>query len=401
MRIAVFIKNTTFHSGFGGFETQNKVLCEGLAQKGHAITVFSPKKELEFEQKEENGVKYVFVPCIFKRFSVLYSASKQSWQKKSFEVFRKMHNENKFGLVISQSSWALGIIKHKSELDIPIVAISHGSKIGEVQTVLKSVDSPGDFGRFLVDIPHILRAFFITQRQFIHGSDKVVAVSNAVKEQVVNETYVSEDKVVVIHNGINPGLFESGSTGGVDDGGVNLVYVGRIEKSKGLFLLLDAVESLDFPNLKLRIVGDGVDFDELKNYSLQKGLDDVVNLEGKIPYDKVVQRLAVADIFVLPTLRVEGFPMTLVEAMFSGLPIVASDIGGNSDAVVDGETGFLVEPGNTDQLKEKLSLLVSDRDLRVDMSVAALGRAKHNFTLDAMLNKYEQVFDEVLKNENS
>lgn len=116
MRIAVFIKNTTFHTGFGGFETQNKVLCEGLVSRGHSVVVFSPKRDLEKEKAQENGVNYVFVPSIFRRFSALSSGNKKSWINKSVEVFADFHKKEPFNLIISQSSGGLGVIKEKKNL---------------------------------------------------------------------------------------------------------------------------------------------------------------------------------------------------------------------------------------------------------------------------------------------
>jgi glycosyltransferase involved in cell wall biosynthesis len=410
MRVAVFIKNTTLHKSFGGFETQNRALCEGLAKKGHDVTVFTPQKELSTAALAQNGVNYIFVKCIFRRFSSIFSVSPDSWEHRSYEALKKHHEKEAFDIIISQSSWGLGVIKRKKELKIPVISISHGSKMGEVQTRLKSINSVKQLFKFVVDIPHILRAFFITQRQFIHGSDRVVAVSNAVRKQIIDETFVEDHKIEVIHNGIDSSKFHKLNSGEyesmtVDDNGKNdrevqVLYVGRVLREKGLFVLINALAQLQPTNFKLNIIGDGEDFQALGEQVKKLGLPHVVNLAGWQSEDVVISSLQKSDIFVLPSLRVEGFPMTLVEAMFVGLPIIASDIGGNSDAVENDFNGFLVSAGDTKVLSQKIGILINDTKLRNKMSENGRIKAQQMFTLEIMLSKYEKVMQQVLSGYN-
>jgi len=86
MRIAFFIKSTTFHNGYGGLETQNRALCEELVARGHDILVFSPQRELKCETKYEKGVKYHFVPCVYR----LARFNKKNWFFKSRKI-KKIH----------------------------------------------------------------------------------------------------------------------------------------------------------------------------------------------------------------------------------------------------------------------------------------------------------------------
>jgi glycosyltransferase involved in cell wall biosynthesis len=88
--------------------------------------------------------------------------------------------------------------------------------------------------------------------------------------------------------------------------------------------------------------------------------------------------------------------MVLIEAMFSGLPVVAYDMGGVQDAVEDGETGYLVEPGNVELLKERVQQIQENSQLREQLSKNALLKAKKEFTLEKMLHGYEKLIEEVL-----
>jgi glycosyltransferase involved in cell wall biosynthesis len=398
MKIAVFTKSTTFHKGYGGFETLNKTLCETLIKRGHKIVVYSPRKELDLEIVEENGVIYKFIDCIFGDFKVLHSFSKDSWENRSVETFTSDHKEVKYDLVLGQSSWALPIIRIKNSLGIKVISILHGSKIGEYDTQLRNVKTMKDLFYSIRNLPHVLRAFFKTQREFVHGSDKLVAVSNYVKKAIVEETFVFEDKITIIHNGVDEKKFkDTPKEENIEDGEVTLVFIGRVIRAKGIFILLEALGKISNLKWKLNVIGEGDAFEELKKEVNQKNLSGKIFLKGLMGYDEVIKELEKADIFILPSMRVEGFPMTIVEAMFSGLPVIASDIGGNFDAVVDGETGYLVKPGRVEELSEKISKLINDGNERLLLGENGRKKAYKEFTIDKMVDKYESLFKEVCK----
>ena len=159
MRIAVFIKSTTFHKGYGGLQTQNKALCEELVKRGHEIVVFSPQLELGEPQKEENGVTYIFVPCEYKRY-IFSRFNRNSWRKKSIEAFEKIHSKKKFDLVLSQSSAGESIVLKKSKLNIPIVSVSHGTILSEFNTFITNMKLPRDFFKLLLNTQYFIRQFF-------------------------------------------------------------------------------------------------------------------------------------------------------------------------------------------------------------------------------------------------
>lgn len=400
MRIAVFIKSTTFHEGYGGLETQNKELCEGLVRRNHEVVVFSPQRELDFESRELNSVSYIFVPCSYRSLYGFAHVDRNNWFNKSVEFFSNSHNEKPFGIVIGQSSAALGIISNKQRWDIRVVSISHGTTMGEFKTRLQSLRTVKDYVRLIPDAAYVLMNFFTRQRKFILHSNKVIAVSGAVKRALIDETFVPESRVVIIHNGRDPKVFDSEEKGEVGTGIVKLIYVGRIIRSKGVLNFVALVKSLSDRNIRLSLLGDGEDAELLKKKVKEADLENVILLLGKLPYSGVVVELLGSDIFVLPSLRVEGFPMILVEAMFAGLPVVATDVGGVSDAIEDGETGFLVKLGDTSGFAEKLNLLINNDELRDKMGKNALIKARREFGVDVMLDKYEKVINEVCS-ENS
>lgn len=422
MRIAVFIKSTTFHSGYGGLETQNKVLCEGLAKRGHEVAVFSPErgtkkyrgiaKELSLAcnprrrrmdtsqllsettipetclNVNDAGVDYIFVPCVYRM--MFSSVDRNNWLNKSYQEFIKGHRQDPFDVIISQSSAGLGVIKKKHELGIKVVGISHGTIGGEMKTLLNSAKSPFDMLKSAKSLAFGLTNFFGRQRQYIHGCDAVVAVSSAVKKSIIDETYAPEEKITVIHNGMDSNKVPKKVWKKTEaDEPLKILYIGRIEESKGLRELLEACKDLN--QVVLNIVGDGPYLEELKALSRRLKMSQKVLFYGKLPFEKAVEMYACNDVFVLPTKRVEGLPMTLVEACFAGLPIIATDMGGNKDAVEDGYNGFLLTKLKVEILKQKLIDLAENRALTEKLGTNGKIKAEQEFDLDKMISAYERI----------
>ncbi len=402
MRIAVFIKSTTFNKSFGGLETQNKTLCEGLASRGHDIVVFTPNKETKIVlERDQGGVKYVFIPSSYRY--LLASLNPNSWEKKSVEVFKSYHSKTPFDLVISQSSAGIGVIKNKVDLNVKAVSIAHGTASGELKTQLQNIRSLKDLYWALRNIQYFVRQFFGRQREYILGANMIVAVSNAVKKQLEEETFVIGDKVVVIHNGIDPSRFaninkEEPVEEVLDEteNPVKIIYLGRVVRSKGIFELADVLTELSHENFLFEIVGDGEDLEKFKDYLDEKHISKKTKVYGKTSYDDVMKLLFNADIFVLPSMRVEGFPMTLPEAMFASLPIVATAMGGIPDAIDNGKTGYVIKPEDWADMREKILQLIKNEGLRKELGKNGRSKAEREFTLDTMLDKYEKLLQEVL-----
>lgn len=401
MNIAVFSKRTTFHKGFGGLETQNRALCEGLVKRGHQITVFTPKFEIKLDSIEENGVKYVFVPC---EYRYLYSSSKNSWANKSVAYFEKFHNETKFNLVLAQSSSGIGIVKRKDDLGIKVISIAHGTIISELRTRLKNVDSLSSLLMLIPDIGYALVNFFSWQRVFVHGSDKIIAVSNYVKTALIDETYAPENKFEVIHNGVDIqgflnkiGSISQNNLNDADSDQIRLLFVGRLVKEKGVDLLIKIFEDDAFKDVYLDIIGGGPLEEKLKKRVKTLNLENRIIFHGKKSVDEVAKFYGSkkTKIFLFPTKRFEGFPMVLVESMLSGLPVVAFNMGGVKDAVKDNETGFLIPEGENLFFKDRVLELIKDTDKRREFGLNAYKIASDEYSLDAMINKYQKVINEI------
>jgi glycosyltransferase involved in cell wall biosynthesis len=185
-----------------------------------------------------------------------------------------------------------------------------------------------------------------------------------------------EATTVVIHNGVElppAGAVESRS------GPPRLVTVGRLQAPKDPITLLGALSELGRP-VEAVIAGNGPDRPAVESERRRLGLESSVRLAGEL--NDVGELLAAADLFVLST-RSEGLPLSILEAMAAGLPVVASNVGGVPELVVDGETGLLVPPGDPHALAAAIGRLLDDETLRRQLGAAGRIRASEHFDLAA------------------
>jgi glycosyltransferase involved in cell wall biosynthesis len=175
--------------------------------------------------------------------------------------------------------------------------------------------------------------------------------------------------------------------------GDKIIFVGRLERQKGVHLLLKAVAKLSNPEQVL-IVGDGSKRDRLER------LADQLNVEttfvGEVSPNTVSKYLQQGKIFVLPAIKGEGLPNAMLEAMAAGIPVVVADTGGVADGVVDGKTGYVVEPGDENELRDRLECLCSNENLREKMGTAAREQVAQRFGWNTIITEIELVYKSVV-----
>jgi phosphatidylinositol alpha-mannosyltransferase len=195
----------------------------------------------------------------------------------------------------------------------------------------------------------------------LHGS---IAVSPAAR-RYVNNTFPGDYEI--IPNGIDHKHFSSNVAPlpQYQDGKLNILFVGRLEKRKGLRYLLEAYSKLkwELPDIRLIVVGPGNPDKESYRILSSHALRDV-EFVGRVSYDELPRYYATADIFCSPATGAESFGIVLLEAMSAGKPVVASDIEGFRGILTDGEQGLLVPKKDPDALANALGRLARDPELR-------------------------------------
>lgn len=179
----------------------------------------------------------------------------------------------------------------------------------------------------------------------------------------------------------------------LDGGRPRIVAVGRLQRPKDFGTLLRAAQHLPAGSCELAIVGDGPERPALEQELRDLALSDRVRLYGE--RSDVRDLLAHSDVFVLSS-RSEGMPVSVLEAMAAGLPVVASRVGGVPELVVDGLTGILVTPGDQQELGEALRRLVEDSELRRRLGDAGRRRAEEQFDLESFWQAHLAVYSREL-----
>ncbi len=184
--------------------------------------------------------------------------------------------------------------------------------------------------------------------------------------------------------GLSTGDFVVGSTA-----------IFRPEKSYHVFF--EAIEILleKIDNLKAVVIGHGPLREHFTNYCNDGPLKDVVKFVGRV--EDVDNYLPVLDVFCLVPSSNEGFSNAIIEAMAMGRAIVTTDVGGNGEAVINGETGFVIPPDNAQKLAERIMYLYENPKVLRDMGVKARTRAEEVFSLDAMIKRHEELYEDVYK----
>ena len=177
---------------------------------------------------------------------------------------------------------------------------------------------------------------------------------------------------------------------------VELLFVGRLVRQKGLDILFEALATID-PALKwhLTLVGDGPERAALLEQAQRLGLADRIALRGWVKKEQLAAIYRGGDVFVLPS-RDEGFANVLLEAMAAGLPIMGTYVSGTDDAVVDGATGYIVQPGDMPALATALAKLLSDAGLRERMGRAARARAEAQFDWQMLAEQWVSLLNEAI-----
>ena len=241
-------------------------------------------------------------------------------------------------------------------------------------------------------------AWFI-DRILVTLSTKLILVANAIRKRFawLND----HPKMVVIHNGIDLETFDNFPTTSSIREELNIAThtillgcIGRIEKRKGQEYLISAMR--DIANAKLILAGRA-DEKYLKKITM---LCNEFNIADRVIYigyrNNIPSLLKEIDILVFPALIGEGLPRVILEAMAAGKPVVATDNAGNTEAVEDGITGYIVPTENISVLAEKLEELVADKKKRAVMGQAGRKRVETFFTIQKNVQRIQEVYFNII-----
>jgi N-acetyl-alpha-D-glucosaminyl L-malate synthase BshA len=321
----------------GGTEIATDNIAKHLGKNGHEVHVITqvnvePLKESKEEKIYIHSIDFIKVPLL----GIIVF-----WIKVLF-VLKKIKPD-----IIHAQNLDMGIggILAKFFLKKPYVVYGRGS----------DVYSSWNFKKIISKI-------------IIKNAGAVIALTENMKKEM---TKIYNRDITVIPNGLEIQKFKKSSKENIrrqmnitnDDKIV--LFVGRLNSIKGVEYLIESMEYIKQKDVKTKliIVGEGIERRRLELLVNKLFLTKNVLFAGRIPYEDIPKYLTLSDMIVLPSLE-EGFPNILLEAMASGLPIVATNVGGIPEIIKNGENGFLVAPKNPGAIAEKVLYLFENNELR-------------------------------------
>jgi glycosyltransferase involved in cell wall biosynthesis len=260
-----------------------------------------------------------------------------------------------------------------------------------------------------INEPSLLRKISLPLVKFIiRHSDAFIAYGTRAKEYL-EYLGASSEKVFIAYNTVDTDFFmqrcsqlkapksELKDKIGIKNKKV-VLYVGQLIERKNVKTLIEAYSKLkDKLDVALLIVGDGIQKNELKNLCIEDNINDVFFVGFK-QREELPQYYAMSDLFVLPSLQ-EVWGLVLNEAMASGLPVITTNkVGASVDLIKDGENGYVVESGNTEQLYEVTKKILSDPELEERMGEKSKRIIEKRFTYENMVDGLRSALNLVHKN---
>lgn len=359
MNICILTRATLAHQ-MGGTQVHCQTLGKMAVQTGHSVKIITTRHPRGLEYEKKNGFSIYYLP------DTKFAQLSKSWWKESAKKIVQLHKKDPFDIIWAENlSGYYYAGKVKPLLKIPIVSIIQGLGIlGHIRSEWNRVSSFKEFSSFTGKyLPEALLFYIPWFWRTLKYSDAIIGISDQTVEALKKEFRVDEKKMFVVYDGIDTAIFKPDGRKrefirkkfSLDEKDKVLLMAGVVHKQKGMHIGLLAFAQIkkEVKNTKLMIVGSGPQLDALKKLAKQLHIDKDVIFCGLIPNEQTPLYYNGCDIFVNPTLRVEGLSIVTIEAMSCGKPVVTSRIGGTQSTIDDGVSGFFVKPKDVKSLAKK------------------------------------------------
>ncbi|HEU4745515.1 MAG TPA: glycosyltransferase family 4 protein [Anaerolineales bacterium] len=372
----ILILNSEYPPIGGGAGNASAHIADQFERMGHSVTVVTSRFGTLPHREVKGGMTIYRIPGLRRRQDrsnpleqILFILSAALWTLRMIPRFRPHATLAFFGVPSGPVAWLI-----KKLFRIPYIVSLRGG------------DVPG-FRPYDFRLYHKLAAPFL--RVIWRNAAAVVANSGGLR-QLAN-AFDPRFEIPVIPNGID---LDSYKITGRDWTFPRLLSAGRIVHQKGLDLAMRGLGGLKELNWEWHIAGDGPQMPILQSLAKELGIGDRVHFLGWQSREELMKCYGQSNIFLFPS-RHEGMPNALLEAMASGLPVVASCIAGNEELVVDGETGYLVPSEDIESLQTALKKLLSDPLLREQMGRASRQYVEANYSWETTAQQYALLLEKV------
>ena len=334
--IKIGIVSAYDHSAHGGVRDHVQNLASELRNRDYPVKIIAPCSKNDLIDDSD------FIP--FDRPVIIPSGG--SWARVSVSFWNRrriqaMLTKENFDILHFHEPFA-------GSLTVNIIALSNAVNIGTFHTY-------GGHKVYSMGLSWVGNPYF----KRLHGK---IAVSEPAR-QFISQHYPGDYEI--IPNGVNTELYSSAQTlDKYKDGYINLLWVGRLDKRKGLKYLLEAYGSLkwNYPKLRLIVVGPGEPDGDCYRIISERNLQDITFV-GSVSDKTKASFYKTADIYCSPATGNESFGIVLIEAMAAGTPIVATNIAGYSSVITNEKNGLLVSPKNSHEIAKSISRIIEDKKL--------------------------------------
>lgn len=354
------ILHTEASCGWGGQEIRILEESRGLIERGHSVSILCPTESRIYKEASKHSVPATALPIGNKNLKGLFAIRR--WLKQNPVDVINTHS--------STDTWLTALACKTLHSPPPIIRTRH-------------ISSP---------IPNNRASRWLYTKAVQH----IVTTGEALRQQVIEQTGADPLHVTSIPTGIDPERFKPGDKQqtrimlGLDPEINYIGIVATLRSWKGHIYLLEAFSQLDTPDWKLVIVGNGPYHGVLNQKAEELGLQERVIFTGQQPNPE--DWLRAMDIFCLPSYANEGVPQAILQAMFTGLPVVSTTVGAISEVIADNLTGITVPPKDASILKAALDTLINSRDLSQRLGTHARTKVMKQYNYHSMLLSMESIF---------
>ncbi len=381
MKIALL---TSFFEPIGGQETVTKLLFEMLRNVGHDVDVITTRS-LWFNYN--NIIKLDHLSSVPKK--MLMPGTLLTDYMMSISIARALKERNPELIHVQDEFLLPAVILANKHLRLPCICSCHNN----IFSYSKEVNSIRD---------HLLSMFFrIRKRNYIkclRKVDAIISVSNYIRKELICAGLES-NKIHTIYNVHISSSYRNDSVKLLSQSPqIVLFALGRLVWYKGFDVLLSAMKIVteQEPYVKLIIAGSGPEMEYLKGLVKNYQLESCVVLVGRVSEDELTKFYRTSDVVLLPSIYPDPAPLVTMEAMSFGKPIIASNIGGIPEAVIDGVNGLLVTPNDFKETAETILKLIRNRELRISMGESGRAILRKKFKNKELVAETVKLYKKVL-----
>lgn len=384
MRIAIAAKSTLAH-GLGGMETHLENLCRQLVERGHRVEIITTRHPTGRASEERPGARVHYLADTPAR---RYSAA---WWRASREALGRLMREGPVDIVLSESLAGAAIARLASRP--PVYPFVYGLVLSHLAVEWAHRAGSWAAARFIgVTLPELLYYAFAHERPFLRAADGVIATQDTLAQALQGRCR----RVLLSYNGVDVDRFAPDAERrrqvrlrlGISDSERMVLLASLMTRQKGMHVGIAAFARLaqQLP-ARLVVAGDGPEGARLRALAAETVPGHRTVFVGAVANPEMPGYFNAADVFVHPSLRAEGLPTVVVEAMAAGVPVVATDAGGTSAAIADGDTGLLVPKGDVAALGDAMERLLTDRGLAKKLVSRALESARTRFAWSSIVER--------------